>query len=252
MSEVDNFNSLVGDAAPHAAAAAAAVATEESAQPPCVAAIAADASCLAAAALAAGPVASGGAEETPNCFSASPSHAYGPDPFNVADLAKWDWRAPVFDLEYVGIHLNDLLSYYCILRNANQKLLARSCKDDHCFGVCLEQNNLIFKLFYWRNLLLGILERFETSVTSHLNDIRKEISEDKVKFDKMNARMVEFQCPKPQFDSIEEVFKIYALKNKLADGMVKHLLALLPQRSLRDQIGKEFIAEVVERVPFPL
>jgi hypothetical protein len=85
-------------------------------------------------------------------------------------------------------------------------------------------------------------------VTSHLKDIRKEILEDKVKFDQMNARMVEFQCPKPQFDSIEEVFKIYALKNKLADGMVKHLLALLPERS----IGKEFIAEVLERVPFPL
>jgi hypothetical protein len=214
------------------------------AHPPCID----DSSCGAAAgaAVSLGSAAQPGSVDAPapesaaqnsTLFVAPPSLANNPDPFNIIQLENRHWDRPVFDQKYVGLHLNDLQIYYCILRDAFHECMNRVDPNEAFSPRWRNQQNFCYRLIDYRKVLFNILDNYQADVASNLEKIQKEIEADQVSLQKLsnspfnNANPLGREpTPQETFDELEESFKIYTLLSRLEDGMANHLTGIMNEK----------------------
>jgi hypothetical protein len=164
---------------------------------------------------------------------APPSLANGPDPFNIIQLLESrHWERPVFNQESVGMHMNDLLIYYCILRDTFHECQHRVDPNEAFSPRWMNQQNFCFRLLDYRKVLFDILNNYRASVTSNLEKIEKELQEDRSSMDKLSnspLNNVNPHDPTPQeiLEAQEENFRIFDLLSRLEDGLANHLIGII-------------------------
>jgi hypothetical protein len=215
------FNCPNADAAPTAAPAAAAA--PDSAGGPAHPGSAVAAPPEAAAAAAA-----------PRRFVAPPSTVNGPDFFNIDHLQTRPWDRPVISQERVGMHMNDLLIYYCLLSDAFQESLLRINPQEDQIPVWKNQLNLCMRLMEYREVLFEILENYRNHVASNLGEIQRELDRDRdnlgnVTRNLYNRGKVTDRPPtvEEKYFQLEDRLKTYTLLNELEDGLAKHLMGIM-------------------------
>jgi hypothetical protein len=172
-------------------------------------------------------------------FVPPPSLIFGSDPFNIGDLETRDWEKPVFNQEYVGTHLNDLMRFFCILRDLFRECVQRVDKREIPFAIGRNQLDFCDTMLKYRTLLLAILEFYQAELNSNLEKIRHEMIDDKISMEKLQtwrgeARLGSNDYAQKIFAGTEETFKIYGLLNQVEDGMVNHLTGIMNRWSPGD------------------
>jgi hypothetical protein len=173
-------------------------------------------------------------------FVPPPSLIFGSDPFNIGDLENRDWDKPVFNQEYVGTHLNDLMRFFCILRDLFRECVQRVDKRESPFAIGRNPLDFCYTTLKYRTLLLAILEFFQAELNSNLEKIKHEMNDDKIAMAKLpvwrggTRHGPDDSTQKMNFADTEETFKIYGLLNQVEDGMVNHLTGIMNRWSPGD------------------
>ena len=192
-----------------------------------------------------------GAEDSA-CFVPPPSMIFGSDPFNIGELETTrNWEKPVFNQEYVGTHMNDLMRFFCILRDVFRECMQRIDKKEFYSPKWKNQLDFCHSILEYRTVLLTILNFYEAELNSNLEKIRQEMAVDKKTLRDVPTLPFDGTEPvvtaKKSFADMEENFKIFGLMNQLEDGMVNHLTGIMDRWSRGDLHKREAIQELLRK-----
>ena len=201
-----------------------------------------------------------------------------------------DWDEPFFDKYLLGENVGQMLRFCRQLAEKARECHDRFGTKDWLPSTRREHMDFFYKLLCWRRLLVTLANHHRICVDTLTGELNAGIDADKLLLDAMSQRVADDMnrdisdkrgvhrgtdgtlptppTPPPpasfdttkaavlaeikQYDSIEEVFKIYQERCKTSESMVRILRYVMARERTGNYWPEEFLKSLVDSVPFSI